>query len=129
MFTSRVTLLAVTALVVGAGTVGRAAGKSDVADAVMKGDKAALRALLQQKADVNAPQVDGATALHWAVYRDDLEAADLLIAAGAKVDAANREGVHAARDGVALRQRADDRTAARRPAPTRSSASPTARRW
>jgi uncharacterized protein len=62
-----------------------------LADAVMKGDKAALRTLLQQHADVNAPQVDGATALHWAVYRDDLEAADLLIAAGAKVDAANRD--------------------------------------
>jgi ankyrin repeat protein len=91
MFTSRVTLLAVTAIVVGAGTVGRAAGKSDVADAVMKGDKAALRGLLQQNADVNAPQIDGATALHWAVYRDDLEAAEVLIAAGAKVDAANRE--------------------------------------
>jgi hypothetical protein len=32
------------------------------------------------------PQVDGATALHWAVYRDDPEAADWLIRAGAKVD-------------------------------------------
>jgi uncharacterized protein len=50
-----------------------------------------LRALLQQHADVNAPQIDGATALHWAVYRDDLDAADVLIAAGARVDAANRE--------------------------------------
>jgi ankyrin repeat protein len=88
---ARVTLLAVTALLVGAGTSVRAAGKSDVADAVMKGDKAALRTLLQQKADVNAPQIDGATALHWAVYRDDLEAAGALIAAGAKVDAANRD--------------------------------------
>src|SRR6202035_3121680 len=55
-------------------------------------DAAALRTLLQQKADVNAPQIDGATALHWAVYRDDLAGAGLLIAAGAKVDAANREG-------------------------------------
>jgi len=88
---SRMTLVAVTALVVCAATPGRAAGKSDIADAVMKGDKAALRTLLQQKADVNAPQVDGATALHWAVYREDLEAAGLLIAAGAKVDAANRD--------------------------------------
>jgi ankyrin repeat protein len=69
------------------------AGGSDVADAVMKGDKAALRALLQQKADVNALRVDGSTALQWAVYRDDLEAIDLLIRAGAKVDAPNREGV------------------------------------
>jgi len=70
-----------------------AAGKSDVADAVMKGDKAALRTLLQQKADVNAPQVDGATALHWAVYRNDLDAASQLIRAGAKVNLANREGM------------------------------------
>ncbi|HUK36084.1 MAG TPA: ankyrin repeat domain-containing protein, partial [Vicinamibacterales bacterium] len=36
-----------------------------VADAAMRGDTAAVRALLQKKADVNAPQVDGATALHW----------------------------------------------------------------
>ena len=71
----------------------RGAGKSDIADAVMKGDKAALRMLLQQQADANAPQVDGATALHWAVYRDDLDAADLLLRAGAKVDVANRDGI------------------------------------
>jgi ankyrin repeat protein len=69
------------------------AGLSDVADAVMKGDKAALRTLLEQKADVNAPQVDGATALHWAVYRDDLETVNLLIRAGANVNRANREGI------------------------------------
>jgi uncharacterized protein len=79
-------------LLSGAGvTIG--AGSSDVADAVMKGDRAALRLLLQQKADVNAPQVDGATALHWAVYRDNLETANLLIRAGANARAANREGV------------------------------------
>ena len=59
----------------------------------MRGDTAAVRRLLQQKADVNAAQVDGATALHWAVYRDDLEGADLLISAGANVNAANRAGV------------------------------------
>src|SRR5262252_6417012 len=71
---------------------GAAAGKSPVADAAMNGDKAGLRTLLQQKADVNAPQVDGATAMHWAVYRDERDSADQLIAAGAKVDAANRDG-------------------------------------
>ena len=58
--------------------MGRSAGKSDVADAAMRGDRTALRALLQQKADVSAPQIDGATALHWAVYRGDVEMADLL---------------------------------------------------
>jgi ankyrin repeat protein len=68
------------------------AAASDVADAAMKGDKAAVRSLLQRKADVNAPQKDGTTALHWAVQSDDLETADLLIRAGAHVSAANRDG-------------------------------------
>ena len=45
------------------------------------------------KADVNAAQVDGATALHWAVFRDNVEAARLLIKAGAKVDVSTREGI------------------------------------
>jgi len=68
------------------------AAKSDVADAVMRGDTAAMRALLLQKTDVNAPQADGATALHWAVYREDKATTDLLIQAGANVKVANREG-------------------------------------
>ena len=70
-----------------------AATKADLADAAMRGDRTAVRSLLQQKADVNAAQIDGATALHWAVYNDDLETAQLLIQAGAKPDAANREGI------------------------------------
>lgn len=70
-----------------------AAGRNDVADAAMKGDKAALRTLIQQKADINAAQVDGATALHWAVYHLDVESVDLLIKAGAKADIKNREGI------------------------------------
>ncbi|HEY4360965.1 MAG TPA: ankyrin repeat domain-containing protein [Bryobacteraceae bacterium] len=72
-----------------------AAAISPVADAAAKGDKPALRALLQKKADVNAPQGDGATALMWASYRDDSEMADLLLAAGANPKAANREGATA----------------------------------
>jgi len=69
-----------------------AAVKSEVADGAMRGDKAAVRALLLQKADVNAPQPDGATALHWAAYRSDKELTDILIKAGANAKAANREG-------------------------------------
>ena len=65
---------------------------SDVADAAMKGDKAAVRALIERKANVNQPQVDGTTALHWAVRADDLETADLLLHAGANPSAANRDG-------------------------------------
>jgi len=65
---------------------------SDLADATMRGNKDAVRSLLLKKADVNAPQVDGTTALHWAVRANDLATTDLLLRAGAKVSAANREG-------------------------------------
>src|SRR5262252_4736339 len=67
------------------------AATSDVADAVMNRDAHALRALVQRHADVNAPQNDGTTALMWAARYDDLETADLLIHAGAKVTPANRD--------------------------------------
>src|SRR5262245_44583157 len=81
------------ALILMAGLASATATKSDVADAVMKGDTSALHTLLQQKADINAPQVDGARALHWAVYRGDLDALNQLIQAGATVNVATREGV------------------------------------
>src|SRR6266498_3959827 len=66
---------------------------SPLADAAEKSDAAGVRALLKQHADVNAPQVDGMTALHWAAYLDDLKTAKLLVAAGANVKAENRYGV------------------------------------
>lgn len=70
-------------------TVGATA---DLANASMKGDRAAVKALIDQKADVNAAQPDGSTALHWAAYRQDIETANLLIRAGANVKAATRDG-------------------------------------
>jgi len=72
---------------------GRLEAASAVADAAMRGDAGAVRALVAKRADVNAPQRDGATALHWAVYHDDPELADVLLRAGAKVDVANRVGM------------------------------------
>jgi ankyrin repeat protein len=69
------------------------AAASDVADAVMRGDRSVLRKLIDAKADVNAPQIDGATGLHWAVYRGDVETADLLLRAGARPDPKNRTGI------------------------------------
>jgi ankyrin repeat protein len=66
---------------------------SPVADAAEKGDRAALRSLLKKKADVNAAQVDGMSALHWAVYLDDVENAKLLASSGADVKATNRYGI------------------------------------
>ena len=66
-----------------------------VADAVKQGDREAVRSLLNGRADVNASEPDGTTALHWAVHKHDLESADLLIRAGANVNAANDYGVTA----------------------------------
>ena len=68
-------------------------GRSPLADAAEKMDRPKIVALLKQRADVNAPQVDGMTALHWTAYHDDLEIAKLLVRAGANVKAANRYGV------------------------------------
>src|SRR5689334_4686287 len=73
-------------------TAGFAAVAGDVADAAMKNNAETLRALVQQKADVNAAQADGTTALHWAARWDNAAMADLLIKAGATAGAANREG-------------------------------------
>src|SRR5438093_817995 len=64
-----------------------------LADAAEKMDRTRIRALLQQRVDVNTPQIDGMTALHWAAYQDDLETEELLVRAGANVIAANRYGV------------------------------------
>ncbi len=64
-----------------------------LADAAEKGDRAAVRMLLERGEDPKATQADGMTALHWAAYRDDLETARLLVDAGADARAANRYGV------------------------------------
>ena len=79
------------ALVLGTSTA--FAATSEVADAAMRRDRDGVRAALTRKADVNAAQVDGTTALHWAVEHDDLEMTDLLLRAGARVAARTREGV------------------------------------
>ena len=66
-----------------------AAGNARLADAAQRRDAAAVRTLLAQRVDVNAPQPDGATAIAWAAHWDDLEIADLLIGAGANVKTPN----------------------------------------
>ena len=60
--------------------------------AVKAQDETSVRALLKQHVDVNAHQGDGTAALHWAADLDNLTIADLLIRAGARVDAANDLG-------------------------------------
>ena len=89
-------MMRITRLVVGFllfGVTAAAAATSEVADAAMRGDREAVRTALARKADVNAAQTDGTTALHWAVERDDVELAELLLTAGARVSARTREGV------------------------------------
>ncbi len=55
-------------------------------------DVEAVQRLLEQGADVDERQPDGATALHWAAFRDDQRIAAMLIGAGAGVNAANELG-------------------------------------
>src|SRR5262245_35792369 len=62
-------------------------------EAAKSSNTAAIRALLRGGTDVNAPDVDGTTALHWAARVDNGEIAGVLIAAGARPNAANRYGV------------------------------------
>ena len=66
--------------------------RAALADALEKNDLAAARTLMRDS-DVNVAQVDGMTALHWAVQRDDLATAQGLLAAKANPQAANRYGV------------------------------------
>ena len=65
---------------------------SPVADAAMRGDVAAVQALLAEGADVNEPQGDGMTALHWAAYNRDASLARILLDAGADVGNGTRIG-------------------------------------
>ena len=72
----------------------RAAGLEPALVAAVKtGDTAAVRTLLNSKAEINATEADGTSALHWAVRAGDLSTTELLIRAGARVDTANRYGV------------------------------------
>jgi uncharacterized protein len=87
----KTTFLSVAFLVLVA-SAAAAADRPAIVDAAKNADHAALRTLVQQKADVNAADGDGTTALHWAAYRDDLESVDLLLRARANVNAANDLG-------------------------------------
>jgi uncharacterized protein len=62
-------------------------------EAVKAGNSASAAALLQKKLDVNVPEADGTTALHWAVRNDNAALVDRLIRAGANAKAQNRYGV------------------------------------
>lgn len=65
---------------------------SPVADAAMRGDTERVRELLRGGADVNAAQGDGMTAIHWAAEHDAVEMTEVLVFAGANLEATTRLG-------------------------------------
>ena len=79
-------------LLVGVLFSGATVPDSPVADAAMKGDIEAVRALLKNGADVNAAQGDGMTALHWAAEAGDVEMVGMLLFAGANSQGVTRLG-------------------------------------
>ena len=98
---------------------------SPIADAAMRGDTAMVRRLVAQKANVNAAQGDGMTALHWAASHGDVAEVRLLVGAGARVDAKTRNGAYtplhmAARNARAAAVKALIRAGANVNAPTSS---------
>ncbi len=67
---------------------------SPIADAMQAGRLDRVDALLDgREVDIDAAQADGMTALHWAVYRDDLAGTEMLLEAGADANVTNRYGV------------------------------------
>ena len=67
-----------------------AVGDLRLIDAVKKSEVPTVKSLLAAKVDVNATDVDGSTALHWAAQRDNLELVNVLLAAGANPKASTR---------------------------------------
>ena len=74
------------------GLLGAELSHPPLIEAAKQGDLYTLRTLLRGKSDVNASDADGSTALLWASYYNDVEAADLLIRARANVNAASDLG-------------------------------------
>ncbi len=74
------------------GALAAAGASTSVLDAVASKDKAALRTLLKNGADVNAAMGDGLTAIHQVAIDGDTELAQLLIYAGANLKATTRLG-------------------------------------
>jgi ankyrin repeat protein len=90
----RTPLIAIAATVLSLTAAPRAAGPGTIADAAMRGDRADVLTLIKQGADVNAPQGDGVTALHWAARQGDTELVTALVGAGANARAATRLGAY-----------------------------------
>lgn len=92
-FLSRARKQAGVFLLAGSLSFGATVGPTTFADTAARGDMKALREMIPQQKDVNAPQVDGTTALHWAANHDDAATVKALLTAGANPNVTNRYGI------------------------------------
>ncbi len=102
MVRMRIAAWSFAALAVAGGAFAAAPLDARLASAAKNKDKAGVRTLLGGRVDVNAPDVEGMTALHWAAHWDDLDTAKLLLRAGARAKVANRYGVTPLHEAAAL---------------------------
>src|SRR3954471_13487391 len=91
MYGVRLILVLSMGLALGGVSYGAGVG-ADAANAAESKNIDALKTLVKQRADLNAAQPDGTTALHWAAHWNDAEAVSLLLRAGANAKAVNRYG-------------------------------------
>ncbi|HZF28474.1 MAG TPA: ankyrin repeat domain-containing protein [Gammaproteobacteria bacterium] len=68
------------------------AAGSSLSDLIQQGKRTEALAAIAAGADVNAPQGDGTTPLHWAVYKVDTDLVATLLKRGAKADVVNKYG-------------------------------------
>jgi len=81
---------AIASLILVAHSLGAA---TELADAAETNDSKRVLKLINESSDLDAAQIDGMTALHWACYHDNTDTAIALIKSGASVAAQNRYGV------------------------------------
>jgi ankyrin repeat protein len=72
--------------------VASAQATQDLVAAAQRNDATVALAAIEDGVDVNAASRDGTTALHWAVYNDNLALVERLLAAGASATATNEFG-------------------------------------
>jgi|CXWL01.1.fsa_nt_gi ankyrin repeat protein len=84
---------AICSVLIGSGVAVSAQGIARLADAIKRQDQPSVRRLLQQRTDIEAPDPEGMTPLHWAAHHGSIETVRALLAAGAKSNVANRYGI------------------------------------